>query len=111
MYIQRYRSRWGNTRTEYGGRKYMSKKEAGYARDLDLLIKAGEVAGYTPQYRLKLIVNGHHICDYLVDFLVTMKDGSEELHEVKGFETMLWNYKWKLTEALYGEKYKMVVIK
>lgn len=111
MYAQRYRSRWGNTRTEYGNRKYMSKKEAGYARDLDLMIKAGEVKEWIPQFRLRLDVNGYHICDYLVDFKVIMSDGSEEIHEVKGFETDMWRFKWRLTEALYGDKYKMVLIK
>ena len=89
----------------------MSKKEAGYAQELDLRKKAGEIKEIDPQFRLRLDVNGFHICDYLVDFRVVMADGSEELHEVKGWETMLWQYKWRLTEALYGDKYKLVVIK
>jgi len=89
----------------------MSKGEAGYAQELELRKKAGEITEIVPQFRLRLDVNGYHICDYLVDFKVTMKDGSEELHEYKGFVTMLWQYKWRLTEALYGKQYKLVLIK
>lgn len=111
MFRVRYGNKYGAKRMDYNGRLYMSKKEAGYAQDLDLMIKAKVVKEYIPQYRLRLDVNGYHICDYLVDFLVIMADGSEELHEVKGFETMLFQYKWRLTEALYGNKYKMVLIK
>jgi len=90
---------------------YHSKKEAGYARELDLLYRAGEIKDWEGQYKLPLDVNGYHICNYIVDFKVINKDGSIELHEVKGFETEIWRLKWKLTEALYGNKFKLVVIK
>jgi len=111
MWYQRRGNKYGAKKKVFGDRLYMSKKEARYAQDLDLLLKAGEIVSYQPQFRLKLDVNGYHICDYIVDFLVTMTDGSQELHEVKGFSTMLFQYKWRLTEALYSDKYKMVLIK
>lgn len=111
MYFQRNGSKYGNSTKEYGGRIYHSKLEAKYAQDLDLLKRAKEIKEWEGQFRLPLNVNGYHIGNYIVDFLVTMPDGTQEIHEVKGFETDLWRMKWKLTEALYSDKYKMVVIK
>ena len=111
MFYQRRGSKYGAKRQVFGDRVYMSKKEAGYAQELDLLKKGKVIKEYIPQFRLRLEVNGYKICDYLVDFLVIMADDSEELHEVKGFETDIWRLKWKLTEALYGDKYKLVLIK
>lgn len=112
MYTQRLKKHYYTNadRTVFGGRKYMSKFEAGVAQDLELMKKGGQVTEIVPQYRLKLDVNGHHICDYIADFLVTMKDGSQEIWEPKGFSTSLFQYKWKLAQALYPD-YKFVLIK
>ncbi len=95
---------------EFRGKIYHSKGEAKYAQDLQLRQWAGDIKEVIPQFKLSLDVNDLHICNYIVDFLVINKDGSKELHEFKGFETTLWKIKWRLTEALYGKKYKMVVI-
>ena len=89
----------------------MSKKEAKYAQELDLLLKAGEIKEIVPQFKLSLDVNGKHITNYFVDFMVITKDGTKQLHEVKGFSTDLWRIKWLLTEAIYGNEYEMIVIK
>lgn len=110
-WYQRKGNKYSNTPQTYNGRNYHSKKEAQYAFDLDLLVKAGEVLDWSPQFKLSLDVNGIHICNYFVDFWVLPKGGGEELHEVKGFETDVWRMKWKLVEALYSDKYKLVVIK
>lgn len=111
VWYQRRKNKYGAKRKEYNGRLYHSRGEAGYAQVLELRRKAGEIKEVIPQYRLSLDVNGFHICNYIVDFKCIMSDGSEELHEYKGFETDLWRFKWKLTEALYGDKYKLIVIR
>lgn len=111
MYTVRRASKFGNTRKEYNGRTYMSKLEAKYAQDFDLMLKAGELKEVIPQYRLSLDVNGYHIGNYIVDFKLTTKDDEEQLVEIKGFETDVWRMKWKLAEALYGDKYKMIIYK
>lgn len=106
------RAKYGNKKTEYKGRKYDSKREATHAAILDLRIKAKEVKEVVPQFKISLDVNGHHICNYFIDFKVTLIDGSVEYHEVKGFETDVWKIKWKLTKALYGKgKAKWLIIK
>lgn len=111
MYRRRFGSKYGNKTTTFNDRAYDSKLEAKYAQQLDTALKGGAIRGVTAQFRLDLSVNGTHICNYIVDFLVTNNDGSLELWEIKGYETDVWKLKWKLAQALYGDKYKFVVIK
>lgn len=111
MYYQRNKSKYGNNKTVFGDRLYGSKLEAFYAKQLDTLKKGKAIKDFTPQFKLSLDVNGYHIANYYVDFMVENNDGSKELWEIKGFETDVWRFKWKLTEAIYGEEYKLVVYK
>lgn len=111
VWYQRPRNKYGAKKTVFKDRVYHSKGEAGYAAELELRRKAGEIKEIIPQFRLALNVNGYHITNYYVDFKVTLKDGSEELHEYKGAVTDTFRLKWKLCEALYGKKYKMILIK
>lgn len=111
MYIQRRANKYGAKTKEYNGRYYHSKLEAYYAQQLDLMLKAKQIKEVVPQFKLSLDVNGKHIANYFVDFLVTNNDDSQELWEVKGMETEVWRLKWKLATALYADEYKMVVIK
>lgn len=115
MYVER---RWGGNKygsvgTEYGGKQYHSRKEAEYAAELDLRVKAGDIVGWDRQERMSLDVNGQHIANYYVDFTVQHKDGTTEYVEVKGFPTEVWRLKWKLFEALYSGRpdVKLTVVK
>lgn len=83
----------------YNGIQYHSKKEAAYAAELDLRLKAGDIKQWFRQKKISLDVNGYHICNYYVDFEVWHKDGTIELVEIKGFETEVWRLKRKLLEA------------
>ena len=101
MYMQvRGKAKYGNVRAEYDGYVYHSKKEAQYAQELDLRVKAKDIQSWERQRRLSLYVGEYHICDYVIDFVVHENDGSRTYVEVKGFETDTWRLKWKLTEAL-----------
>src|SRR6476661_2411625 len=100
-WYERRGNKFGAKSTIYNGIQYHSRKEAGYAAELDLLKKAGEIKDWERQVKISLDVNGHHITNYFCDFLVTMKDGSQELHEVKGFETEIYRLKLLLLEATY----------
>lgn len=114
MFEQRKQNKYKAQRQTYGGRSYHSKKEAAYAVELDWRIKAGEVKEWEPQHKIELRVNGDLICNYFIDFKVTLIDGSVEYVEVKGFETDLWRLKWKLTKALWDDIYpsdKLVLVK
>jgi len=102
-YIQKRQNKYGNVARDYNGTLYDSKKEAAYAQELDLRIKAGELKSWDRQVRISIDVNGKHICNYFIDFVLYHTDGLKEYVEVKGFETPVWRLKWKLFEALYNE--------
>lgn len=78
-----------------------SKFEAGKAQELELLKKAGEIKDFKEQVKLPLVVNGFHITNYYIDFVVEHNDGEIEYIETKGYATDVWKLKWKLFEALY----------
>lgn len=80
-------SKFKNIKTVYDGREYHSQKEANYAADLDRLKKAADkkdrVISWEPQVEFKIVINGHKICSYFLDFLVKYGDGRTEYIDVK----------------------------
>ncbi len=105
MWRQRYGSKYGAKRQDYNGILYHSKKEAGYAAELDLRVKAKDLLKWERQEKISIDVNGYHICNYYIDFTLYYSDGTKEYVEVKGFETETWRLKWKLFEALHEKMY------
>ena len=102
MYLQRRSiSKYNAKSTIYNGIIYHSKKEAGRAQELDLLLKAKEIKKWERQIPIDLKVNGEHICKYYVDFKVTDKHGIIIWEEVKGFMTEVYRLKRKIFEATY----------
>ena len=89
MYKNKYQTtnKYKAVKQTFNGRSYHSKKEAAFAQELHLRKLAGEITEIIPQYPLRLYVNGKKICNYFIDFKITLADGSVELIEVKGFET------------------------
>lgn len=100
MYRQYYR-KFGNTHQTYNGYNYDSKFEASYAQELDLRLKAKEIAGWERQFKISIDINDRHICNYFCDFRILNNDGSYELVETKGFETEAYRLKRKLLEVVW----------
>ena len=104
-YLVKRGNKYGAKSTIYKGEAYHSKKEAGYARTLDLLKNASDpserVKSWERQVKISIDINGHHICNYYCDFLVTFSDDHQELHEVKGFRNEIFRLKLLLLEAVY----------
>ncbi len=102
----KYGSKYGNIKTEYNGNNFMSKREASYAQQLDLLKKAknkaDQVVSYEVQVPYQIEINGKKICKYLADFRVLYADGRVEVVDVKGFRTSIYKLKKKMVEAQYG---------
>jgi hypothetical protein len=91
------RTKFFNKRTEYNGRLYDSKGEAGLAQEIDLLIKSGKLLKVEPQKNFPLYgLHGAQICNHKVDFFVKLKNGTEQVWEYKGFATPIWRLKLKL---------------
>jgi predicted nuclease of restriction endonuclease-like RecB superfamily len=87
-------------KSEYNGSIYDSKFEAGYAQELDLRKKAGDIVDWSRQDNLELVVNGYVVCNYKIDFIIYHKEETEYV-ECKGWWTPYAKLKWKLFEALY----------
>lgn len=93
-------AKYGSRRTLYGGIEYHSKKEADYAAELDLRIRAGDIKRWGRQVPIPLEVEGVRVALYLMDFEIWHLNGSIEWVEVKGYQTDLWKLKWKMLQAM-----------
>lgn len=80
-----------------------SKFEASKAQELELRKRAKDIVDFQEQVKIPLEVNGFHICNYYIDFVVEHNDGEIEYIETKGYATDTWKLKWKLFEALYDK--------
>ena len=104
MHFQRKANKYGAKRTEFQGRHYDSKHEAGVAGEVELLRRSGEVVKVEPQKGYDLHgKNGGKICGHRPDFTLTFKDGHQEVWEAKGFPTPVWQLKLKLFEDNYPD--------
>ena len=102
MMVSRWGSKYGAKRSEYNGRSYDSKFEAGLAAELDMRMKAGEFTKVEPQITFPLYgKNGTKVCSHRPDFLATMPDGSQQVYEAKG----LAMGEWKIKAALFTDNY------
>lgn len=113
-----FRSKYGNKRQTIDGISFDSKKEADYYLHLKLMKKAGQIKDFKRQVSFDLFAwvdnnampnQREKIGTHRVDFLVENTDGSQEVREVKGFATSLWDYKRKVFEANYPEIPYMVI--
>jgi len=98
VYKQTWGNKYGAKKTEFNGRKYDSKYEAGIAQELDLRLKAGDIKAVEPQFKVEMWAyreNGLKAfkVSHKIDFRVTLNDDSYELIEAKGVETP--DYKWR----------------
>lgn len=90
-------------KTEYDGVRYDSGFEGQYAYHLDQQLKKKLIKSWQRQVTIPLVVNGYHVCDYKIDFIVHHHDGTTEYVETKGRHFPDWKLKWKLFEALYSD--------
>lgn len=96
------RHKYRAVRTERGGFKFDSKKEASRYGELLQLKKAGEVVFfmlqppfYFPEFETKF--------KYVADFMVFWADGSVTVEDVKGLKTQVYGIKKKLMAKYYPE--------
>jgi hypothetical protein len=106
MFNQRFGNKYGAKKTEFDGRRYDSKFEAGVAQDLDLRLKAGDITAIEPQFKVEMWCyreNGLPAfkVSHKIDFRVTNKDGSYELIEAKGAETTDYLWRRKFLEHIW----------
>lgn len=86
----------------------MNQTEAAYARYLDTLKHAGEIAWYRFEgIKFRLADNTF----YTPDFIVMLSDGCIEAHEVKGFWTDDARVKIKVAADAYPFQFLAVKVK
>ena len=103
VYMQYNGNKYHSKTTQVDGITYHSKLEAAYAQELTLRQRAKDIKSWERQVKLDLKVNGQHITNYYIDFIVHHNDGSREFVEVKGFEQEVWKMKWKILEATFED--------
>ena len=99
-------NKFGAKRTEFNGRKYDSKYEAGVAQTLELRKKCKDIKDYDNQYKVEMWAyreNGLPAfkVSHKVDFRIHHKDGSYELLEAKGVETTDYKMRRKFLENIW----------
>jgi hypothetical protein len=93
-------AKYGNVRTTFQGREYASKREAQRAQELDLMEKAGEIAGWLPQWPFRLAGGIKYVCD----FLVILPDGTWRAEDVKS-EATRRIAAYRMKRRLYQERF------
>ena len=101
-------SKYRAKRTEFNGRTYDSKFEAGVAEMLEMRKRAGEIKDYETQFQIECIpydCAGNPLPElkvrHKIDFRVHELDGSYTLVEAKGAETADWKRRRKWLEYLW----------
>jgi hypothetical protein len=89
------KSKYRNRRTPYGADVYDSAREANRAAELDMLTRAGEIAGYAKQVPFRL--PGDIV--YRADFVVLLQDGTYRIEDAKGVRTKEYRLKKRLMKA------------
>ena len=101
------KNKYNAKKTDYRGHMYDSKKEAEYARGMDLAMKVGAEGApvsWERQVKMPVRLNDKHICNYILDFKVTYSDRVEYI-DVKGYKKgpaySMFRLKKKLVEAYH----------
>jgi hypothetical protein len=102
-YMQYSGNKYHSKTTQVDGITYHSKLEAAYAQELTLRERAKDIKSWERQVKLDLKVNGEHITNYYIDFIIHHNDGSREFTEVKGLEMEVWKLKWRILEATFED--------
>lgn len=101
-------SKYRAKKTEYNGRTFDSKFEAGVAHELEMRKRAGEILDYDCQFKVECIPYDRHgnpmpelKVSHKIDFRVHELDGSFTLIEAKGVELSDWQRRRKWLERVW----------
>lgn len=100
-------SKFRNVKTEVGGVRYDSRKEANRAVQLGVMERAGLISDLKRQVVFPLDVNGHSICRFIADFDYLDAAGKPVTEDVKSEVTRripAYRIKNKLFAAIYGRE-------
>ncbi len=97
-------SKFHNVPAAVDGIQFDSRKEATRYAELKLSQRAGEISDLRLQVVFHLDLNGHHICDYIADFVYRDRLGQVIVEDVKskGTKTRVYQIKKKLMLAVHN---------
>ena len=95
------KSKYNAKKTKVDGHAFDSLKEAIYYKELDLLLKAGEIKWFCLQ-PIFILSEG---VEYRADFIVCDKNNKVHIIDVKGFKTQIY----KLKKKLFRNKFKIEI--
>ena len=109
-------NKYGAKKVYAYGLKFDSQKEFMRYNQLRMLKKAGDVLEFKHQVPFVYEHEGKKMFKYIADYVVTWKDGTQTVEDVKGFNkktgkfltTPLFNLKKKLIEAQHKIKITLV---
>lgn len=98
-------NKYKNKITELDGVKFDSKFEAKVWAGLQLQERLGEISDLRRQVKYPLVVNDQKVCDLVLDFVYTTKDGLHVYADAKSEATRknrAYAIKKKLFKAIYS---------
>lgn len=95
-------------KTEVEGIVFDSAKEAKRYKELQMLLKAGEIGLLELQVEYELNVGGTHSLKYVADFVYILKTGEKIVEDAKGFKTKEYLKKKKLMKKVLGIEIKEI---
>ena len=95
------KSKYNAKKTKVDGHTFDSQKEAEYYKELDLLLKSGEIKWFCLQ-PIFIISEG---VEYRADFIVCDKKNKVHIIDVKGFKTQVY----KIKKKLFRNKFKIEI--
>jgi hypothetical protein len=95
------RSKYGNTPTWVGDKRFASMKEANYYISLKLMQACGQIRGFACQVSIPLPSGKRRM---IIDFLIVETTGAIRFVDVKGFATKDWSVKKDELEHSLGIK-------
>lgn len=107
------KSKYSSAKTDVGGIRFDSKKEAEFYAELKLREKAGEISHlrlqprYLLQEAFKYDGKQYREMEYVADFEY-IENGTTVVVDVKGFKTAVYMLKKKLFLYKYGSKVKFI---
>lgn len=99
------RAKYGNSKVEWEGQVFDSKREYRYYRKLLLRLKTGEIGQLERQVKYVLIEaqEGQRKCEYWADFRwIETATGETVVCDAKGMKTEVYKIKKKLMKERYG---------
>ena len=100
-------NKYKNQITELDGLKFDSKFEAKVWAELQLQERLGEISDLRRQVKYPLVVNGQKVCDLVLDFVYTTKEGLHVYADAKSEATRknrAYAIKKKLFKAIHNRE-------